>query len=119
MNVLAVHRLTRLVTADVITARPRRRIIAWSYLRKGHDPDVIYGDGSGPNDLEGMVDADMAEDPCDVPKAATLVVCRWCASIWLAAGVVGASMLAPGLWWPVAAVLALSSVGTLLAGLEQ
>lgn len=113
IDVLAVHRLTRLVTADVITVRPRRAIIRWSYLRNGHDPEIIEGD------LEGMVDADMSEDPCDVPKAASLVVCRWCASVWLAAGVVVASTLAPVVWWPIGCVLALSTVATLLAGLEQ
>lgn len=119
IDALAVHRLTRLVTEDIITIPLRHRIIAWAYLRAGHDEDVVYGDGSGPNDLDGMVDADMIDDPAHTPKAAVLVRCRWCASVWLAGLAVAGHALAPALWLPVAAVLALSSVSTLLAGLED
>lgn len=120
IDVLAVHRLTRLVTADTITVRPRRAIIAWSYLRNGYDEESVLGDGSQlDNPLEQMVEADEVDNPCGVPKLAVLVTCRWCASVWLAAGVVAAHGLVPALWLPLGAVLALSSSSTLLAGLED
>lgn len=119
IDVLAVHRLARLVTADTITVRPRWAIIAWSYLRNGHDPEVVYGDGSGAGNLDAMVEADEVEDPCGVPKLAVLVTCRWCASMWLSAVAVAGHGLAPSLWFPLAGVLALSSASTLLAGIEE
>lgn len=115
----AVYRLTRLVTEDVITVRPRWAIIRWAYLRAGHDAEIVDGDGSSSNQLDALVDADMTEDPCGVPKPAVLVVCRWCASVWIAAGVVLFHALVPSVWLPVAAVLALSSGSTLLARLEE
>lgn len=113
IDVLAVHRLTRLVTADVITTRPRWSIIRWSYLRAGHDPEILDGD------LDRMVEADMTEDPWNVPRPAALVVCRWCASIWIAGAAVVAHAVAPVLWLPVAALLALSTASTLLSALED
>lgn len=122
IELLAVHRLTRLVTADIITVRVRWRIIAWSYERAGHDEGVYTGqdggNGSGAH-LDSLVEADMTEDPCDVPRLAVLVVCRWCASVWIAAAVVAAHALIPAVWLPVAAVLALSSASTMLSALEE
>ena len=41
------------------------------------------------------------------PKLARLITCRWCAGVWIAAGVVGARSLAPRAWTPVARALAL------------
>lgn len=119
IEVLAVHRLARLVTADTITVRPRRAVILWSYVRAGFDHELIAGDGSGSNPMEQMVEADEVEDPCGVPKLAVLVTCRWCASVWLAGGVVLLHGLIPAVWLPVAAVLALSSSSTLLAAIED
>lgn len=120
IDVLAVHRLARLVTADTITVRPRRAIIAWSYLRNGYDEESVLGDGSQlDNPLEQMVEADEQDNPCGVPKVAVLVTCRWCASVWLAGVAVAGHALLPALWLPLAAILALSSASTLLAGLED
>lgn len=121
IEILAVHRLVRLVTEDVITVRPRWAIIRWSYLRSTDLPAEVLEPDDGPSSqqLDSLVDADMTEDPCGVPKLATLVRCRWCASVWIAAGAVLAHGLAPHQWLPIAAVLALSSASTLLAGLEQ
>ena len=39
-----------------------------------------------------------------------LLACPWCTSVWVAAGVVAARRLVPGLWEPVAEVLAASAV---------
>lgn len=120
IEVLAVHRLTKLVTDDIITIPLRHRVIAWAYLRHGaYDEDVIYGDGSGPNDLDAMVDADMVDDPANTPKLAVLVRCRWCASVWVAGVAVAGHALVPAVWLPLAALLAVSSASTLLAALED
>lgn len=112
VNLLACHRLVRLVTKDVIAHRPRNAVIRWAYSRAGHDDEILLGD------LEPMVEADMAEDPGGTPKLAVLVVCRWCASIHVAAGVTLAQWAVPELWrWP-ALLLALSSGSTFLARVE-
>jgi hypothetical protein len=64
--------------------------------------------------------AEMAmADEADAPKLATLVTCRWCAGVWIAAGVVLARRVAPRQWAPVAEVLAVAAAGTLVAGLER
>lgn len=112
LDALAAYRLTRLVTADVITARPRHAVIRWAYRRR-LDRELLDGD------LEGMVEADMAEGPDVAPKLAVLVVCRWCTAVWVAGGVVAARCLTGQVWGTVAAVLAVAAAATLLAGLEQ
>lgn len=119
IDVLAVHRLARLVTRDTLTVRPRRAIIRWAYLRAGHDREMVDGDGSGDNNLEAMVEADEVEDPCGVPRPAVLVTCRWCASVSLGGLAVAGHGLVPAMWFPVAAALALSSASTFLIRLED
>jgi hypothetical protein len=107
-DVLAVHRLTRLVTKDTLLHEPREAIIEASYTYTVRLP---------PN-FETWAELAEADGP-DAPKVATLITCRWCTSVWLAAGVVALRRLIPGLWGPMAQLLAASSVSTLLAGLEQ
>jgi hypothetical protein len=63
---------------------------------------------------EALVEAE--DDP---PRLATLVTCRWCAGIWIAAGVGLARSVAPRAWSPVARALALSAGAVLLARLED
>ena len=46
--------------------------------------------------------------------AATLVTCSWCISVWVAAGVVVLTRLAPGVWQYPAFALALSAVAGFL-----
>ena len=111
IDVLAVHRLTRLVTDDILTIPFRWLIIRSAYRRNGGE-DV----GADP---DGFVDAAMVEEPADVPMTAVLVRCRWCASMWAAAGVVLLHQTVPRAWLPIAAVLALSSAATLLARAED
>lgn len=112
VDVLAVHRLTRLVTRDVLTTRPRWWIIRRAYQRADRTT-------SSATDWQAEVEADEVEDPCAVPRLAVLVSCGWCASIWLAAIAVAGHALAPAVWFPLAAVLALSSASVLLGGLED
>lgn len=93
LTVLAVARLTRLVTADVLTTPVRERIVRRRLVERGKDDDwLVY-----------------------------LVHCRWCASIWIAfpAAVVEYLWAA---YWPVQIgliALAASHVTALLAGLED
>lgn len=118
-DVVAVHRLTRLATRDTLLYGVRERVIHAAYVANGtpsdtqpwelgqHDPD--------PNDW-----ADLAErEGPHAPKVAQLVTCGWCASVWIAAGVLAARRLAPRAWNPVARLLAASTVANLLATLED
>lgn len=113
VDALAAHRLVRLLGADTITEPLREAVARWAYTRRGRDAD----------DLEAAPDGGWAlwaehGDP-DPPKLATLVTCRWCLSIYVAAAVVAASQLAPRPWRLAARGLALSSAAVLLSGLEQ
>jgi len=113
IDAAAAYRLTRLVTADSITAPLRDRWVEAAYVAQGraeqHRPHPVV-----PNAWSEEAMAD--ENP---PKLAELVVCRWCAGMWLSAGVVAARRLAPDLWEPLATVLALSAGAALLARLED
>lgn len=104
---LAAYRLTRLATADIISEPWRRSVV---------DRLVANGD-------EPPADGDTAQDVVDAmtepPRLARLITCRWCAGMWIAAGVVGARTLAPRAWSPVARTLALSAAATLIARAED
>jgi hypothetical protein len=111
-DMLAAHRLTRMVTADVLTEPMRERLIEATYVAAGRAEEEA---ASFPNRTwQERVEYD--EDP---PKLATLLTCRWCASMWLAFGIVAARQLAPRAWPVVARALALSSAAALLATLEE
>lgn len=103
---LAAYRLTRLATADVISEPWRRSIVDRAVANGGEEPP----------------EADTAQDVVDAlsepPKLARLITCRWCAGMWIAAGVVGARAVAPRAWSPVAKTLALSAAATLIARAE-
>lgn len=45
--------------------------------------------------------------------------CAWCSSAWVAVGVVAARRLAPQVWSPVAAALAISAAAGLLRQAEE
>lgn len=112
LDALAAHRLTRLVTADVITAPVRDRIIEWAYDRDGATEEVLAD-----ADAYGWTDAAINDD--DPPKLATLVTCRWCAGVWIAVGVVLARRVIPRQWAPVSDMLAVAAAAALIAGLED
>lgn len=117
-DALAVHRLTRLVTADTIT-EPVRWALVSAILRR--DPGLCtrlnrmeVGLEDRPADAEELVGS--IENP---PKLAVLLTCRWCAGVWVAGAVVAARTIAPRAWRPLGQAMALASAGALLAGLED
>ena len=106
VDALATYRLTRLATADVISEPARMAV-----LRKvGAEP------APGADDPTAQEVVESIKDP---PRLATLVTCRWCAGIWIAAGVAAARHVAPRAWQPVARGLALSAAAVLLAQFED
>ena len=103
---LATYRLTRLATADVISEPVRMAVLR----RTGAAPPPGEEDPTAQEVVESM------KDP---PRAATLLTCRWCAGIWIAAGVTSARAVAPRVWEPMARGLALSAVAVLLSRFED
>lgn len=101
LDAAAVHRLTRLVTADALTAPYRNALIAGAYRRAGRDDES--------DDWTEYVLADES-----APRTAIVWACSKCASVWLAAGVVAARRFAPRAWAPVATALAFSAASGLL-----
>lgn len=113
VDALATYRLTRLATADTIFHGPRDGIVRWAYQREGRGRIMA----PCPNVPGAWAEVAMADD--DPPKLATLVTCRWCMGVWVAAGVVLARQLYPRRWGPVADTMALAAAGALLANLED
>lgn len=112
VDVLAVHRITRLVTADLVTRPWRTRLIRSAYERSDNELR-----GYALNANEASLDA-LPHDDDLAPKLATLVTCPWCVSIYAAAGVLLARRYAPGVWRIAAYGLALSTASTLIANRE-
>ena len=105
VDALATYRLVRLATADVISEPVRMA--------------VVRGVGAEVPDGPEVVTAQEVVDEMDAPpKLATLVTCRWCAGVWIAAGVTGARLLSPKTWDVASRGLALSAAAVLLARLE-
>lgn len=150
VDVLAVHRLTRLATADEIARPLRDRIIQWAYTHhhrinwqgrrtpstysggravvvvRYESDDPLWSSETRREYDEWVMDqpdsppwATLVEIDAEPPKLATLVSCRWCMSVWIAAGVCIVRRVAPRVWAPVAYALAASSLSTLLARLED
>ena len=106
MDALATYRLTRLATTDVISEPVRMAVLR----RVGASP---------PPNIDAATTAQkIVEELDDPPGLATLVTCRWCAGMWIAAGVALARVAAPRAWDPVARGLALSATAVLLARAE-
>lgn len=112
VDVMAVHRLTRLVTADTITRPLRVRIIRWAY-RKPRSTEV-----SQPVRWSEATWDQMPHDDDDAPKLAAFIVCPWCVGLWISGFVVVARRYAGVLWRPLARALALSTGAALIAGHE-
>lgn len=102
VDALAVYRLTKLATDDGITQPVRDRIIEAAYTGAGraeHERTKWLDGFDG-----GMKEGDwqeVAENDPEPPKLATLVVCPWCASVWLALGL--ALLVRRARWWPAMA----------------
>jgi Protein of unknown function (DUF1360) len=92
-NILATYRLARLVTVDTLLVRPREALIARA--RRRWPGRVVAGS--------------LAPTPAD------LLVCAWCCSPWIAAGVIVLWRWLPAVWAPAAVVLAGSAVAGYLS----
>lgn len=118
LDCVSAYRLTRLVTADVITQVPRRKFVEnayraadlqrWAQLR----PEIESDDWHGAWDEYAEVDP-------EAPKLATLVTCRWCVGVYAAAGVTLARLITPRQWTWAARMLTAAAAAALLAGLEK
>lgn len=122
IDALAAYRITRLVTADDITAPPREALIRLDYIAAGRapdptDPDRVLTDDMTPAPDDTWTDVALTDD--DPPALAKVLTCRWCAGIWVGFGVVAARRFAPRLWDPIARVLAAGAVAALLAAVED
>jgi hypothetical protein len=105
VDALATYRLVRLATADVISEPARMAVV------RSVGAEV-------PDSAEVVTAQEVVEEMDVAPKLATLVTCRWCAGVWIAAGVTGARLLAPRTWAVASRGLALSAAAVLLARLE-
>lgn len=120
---LAAHRLTRLVTKDTITEKIRDGII-WRAYGEPMDTREVIGKAGDVEAREGGPFTPVggwslyAEQDDDAPMLATLITCRWCASIHLTAGLLLFAAIAPipARW--LRYLLAGSSVAVLLARIE-
>lgn len=109
VDALAVARLTRLVTVDRAGRPVRKAILERAYPVR---PRRLRGVPS--DDVETWA----AMDP-ERPALAELASCPWCISVWIGAAVCAARIAAPGLWDPVARVLAASHVAGLSATVTE
>lgn len=117
---LAAYRLTKLIADDDITAGPRDRVVRAAYETQGrrqHVADQLADAYGGP--IPDGAWSDHAQGDPFAPKPATLVTCRWCTGMWVAAAVVLARRAAPRTWSTLARLLSLSAAAALLAGLED
>lgn len=111
LDCVAGYRLTRLATADTITARPRDALVRLSYSSVYGEDDADDWEEANPHDSW----SDRAMHDPEAPALATLVTCRWCMGVWIAAGIVTARRLAPRWWQPVAEGAAVAAAAALLA----
>ena len=104
LTCVATHRVTRLITRDhlPIIAIPRQKIVLWL------DPPV-------------MIDNRPVEPAPRYPlgifgrSVAYLLECDWCASVWVAAGIVAAEWYLTD--WPVPYPLLLVATASTITGL--
>lgn len=83
---LAVYRLTLLVTHDTLTERPFDALVGWLNRRKHPDPP-------DPGNATATADVQLARaaKPHVLVK---LMDCPWCVSFWI-----GAAVFASAWWW--------------------
>lgn len=118
VDALAAYRLTRLASADTILVGPRNQLVRWAYLHSDYPLSPADRHLLDLGDANAWAEQAMG-DEADAPKLASLVTCRWCTGVWVAAGVVLARRFAPHQWQPVAEGLAIASAAALVAGLER
>ena len=97
VEVLAIARITRLITTDRVPfGVPRAAVIAWAWKRRARS-DIRTGEVNQKD-----------------PYAAELLSCPWCMSMWVALAVLLVLRHLPG-WRFLARVLAASYVAGFLA----
>lgn len=99
VDAIAVYRLTRLAVEDGITQPVRDRIIEAAYVARGDSERrrSAWKASNGGEFIEGDWQQIAGDDP-DPPKLAQLVICPWCASVWIALGLV--FVVRRARWWP-------------------
>ena len=110
VDAMAVARLTRLVTADTITAGPRDFLIRQAYQKAGKSDFLAAAE-------EWETPTEAVATDRHPPKLAKLLTCPWCSSVWLGMGVLGARKAAPQLWGPLSEGLAFSQLAGILSQL--
>lgn len=115
VDAVACYRLTRLATGDGITEPARSAILRQVYLAFRGEDDVADMEADAPHSTW----TERAADDPDAPKLATLLVCRWCAGVWVAAGIAVARRRWPTRWAVVAEVATVAAAAGLLAGAEN
>lgn len=119
---LAAHRATRLVTKDTITEKLRDRIVARAYGNPRISTRFAFPEGDPDGDLAWIPDGGWslyAEQDPNAPLLATLITCRWCASVHLMAGLLLFAVVAPKPARWLRYLLAGSSVAVLLSRIES
>lgn len=104
IDVLATARLIRAVRRETITEPLREAIVREAYVARG----------AALSDLGVTTWTDYATVDNDPPMIAELLDCSWCLGFWCAGFVVAARRWAPGLWDPLARVLAVSLLGSVI-----
>jgi len=115
VDAVATYRLTRLVTADAITAPWRDQLVRNAYVARDGEAVAVDMEAETPHDTW----SDRATDDDDPPALAQLLVCRWCMGVWIAAAVTVARRSWPRQWGPVADAATLAAAAALLARLED
>lgn len=82
---LAVARVTRLINSDVLLTGPRERLIAWAWARRYGGQMVFARDEIGRSLGQVPIWRGAKANGAVEPKLATLIVCPWCASIYVGA----------------------------------
>lgn len=106
VDTLAAARLTRLVTTDTITAPLREKLIRWAYRSR---PEMT------PSWAATDQWAELARADDEAPWPAKLVICDWCAGVWVGFGVAVARLIAPGPWALIARGLAIAQASAIVA----
>lgn len=115
VDVGATYRLTCLVVRDAITAEPRERLVRRMYARAGNE---LAREQLGETAAGGGWVEQVADDGPRAPKIAKLVTCQWCASVWVAFGVIAARGLFPRQWRQVARALALAAAAGMIVDVD-
>lgn len=113
LHVLAVARLSRLVTHDRISRPFRLRVIRWAYGR--HEDLTTEGWAELAADPWRWDDQASGDGEAEAPALAWLVRCAWCMTIWIAVVWTVLWRFWPAGWWwgSVALVASLGAVWVL------